>query len=59
MNRVMKEQCSVNACLEMMDKAHKGLYNPKGYDQKDYDIALLHKDLGSPRLVYANQKKNR
>lgn len=48
MNRVMKEQCSVNACLEMMDKAHKGIYNPKGYDQKDYDIALLHKNLGSP-----------
>jgi len=59
MYRVLNEQRSITSCLEMMNKARAGIYTPKGYNEEDYDLALLHKNLGSPRLVYANQRSRK
>ncbi|KAH6916539.1 hypothetical protein BKA70DRAFT_1502864, partial [Coprinopsis sp. MPI-PUGE-AT-0042] len=52
----LKHGASPRVLVDLLERAVKGLRTAKGFSERDYDIALIAKALGGPRLLYALQK---
>ncbi|KAH6906287.1 hypothetical protein BKA70DRAFT_1497860 [Coprinopsis sp. MPI-PUGE-AT-0042] len=52
----LKRGASPRVLVDLLERAVKGLRTAKGFSERDYDITLIAKALGGPRLLYALQK---
>ncbi|CAF0901890.1 unnamed protein product [Brachionus calyciflorus] len=54
----IKSNYGINGIIEKIKQAIAGSYKPKGYGQKDIDLAILVLRIGGPRLLYTFNKLN-
>ena len=48
----MRQKRSMTFIVDKLNKAISGIYNPKGYNQLDYDICSMVLLTGGPRLLH-------
>ncbi|KDN34835.1 hypothetical protein RSAG8_12105, partial [Rhizoctonia solani AG-8 WAC10335] len=49
----LRQGAGVNTIIDRLIQAHKGLYHPRLYSQKAFDLAVLVHKIGGPRLLFA------